>query len=635
MFLKDRLYRAFFVISWLIGGLAIVLQSVIEPIAMNNIIAVLKRGEGELTRVSLLIFVFFLSSVCAFAINLCVIILKRVIVFAQNANMMCDLTTRVMCSGNEKEGGQGPEQIVTRLSRDILDYLEFKIFAIIESPLALLGVMVTCLMMFVGSPDFFDHLGVMPQHGDVVLGSIIILMTPLHLVFLFFNNRIMKLDYAQAEAHEKEIQIATESLRAIEDVRSSNAFDFVLKRISGRLEKTRKTKTKLFALYATFQHIGGIVWVFTQIMVLGFSAWLISEKNSGFSFEDYMGFSLLCGMYNQYVTRVTELVLGWQRTRPAKRRISNFSNLNIRFRNNKGELIKDSGPLIFDNVWYKVGDCEILCGLDLRFVKGKQIAIVGPSGSGKSTLLKLAVRHLTPTEGCVYYGSLNINRINYQNYVSKVSYLSQKPFIFEGTILDNILLDRKIEISFEDIAILMDDVGLVDDLIKRVLDDDTASHISDYNGMKMSWRDFMCCNLHAHDTEDEQLILMIKKSDYFLEMLRAGLLSEVGSGGIGISGGQAAKIALARALVGNPDFLLLDEITASLDELSRKKIIKMLSKKHSDKGIIFVTHCLDIIQDMVNIYVLKNGRIAQSGDYRELICQSGLFSEMVSSKTVE
>ena len=181
----------------------------------------------------------------------------------------------------------------------------------------------------------------------------------------------------------------------------------------------------------------------------------------------------------------------------------------------------------------------------------------------------------------------------------------------------------------------MDDVGLVDDLIKRVLDDDTASHISDCNGIKMSWRDFVCRNLYAHDTEDEQLILMIKRSDYFLEMLRAGLLSEVGSGGIGISGGQAAKIALARALVGNPDFLLLDEITASLDELSRNKIIKMLSKKYSDKGIVFVTHCLDIIQDMDNIYVLKNGRIAQSGDYRELICQSGLFSEMVSSKTVE
>lgn len=632
MFLNDRIRWCVLVVGWIIGGLTIIMQSIIEPIAMNNIIVVLKDGGNGITNIFLLIVIYFISVIFAFIMNLIVNILKRMIVFAQNANDVHGLMTRVLCAENEDIKKHAPEQMVTRLSRDVLDYAEFKVSATIESPLVVLGLIVTCFMMFVGSPDFLSKMGIMQQHGNIVLGSVIIIMTPLHLTFLLFNKRLMAIDYAQAEAYEKEIQISTESLRAIEDVRALNAFDFVLKRIGVRLEETRKTKTKLFAVFAAFQHLGGIVWVFTQVIVLGVSAWLISKNNSDFKFEDYMGFSLLCGMYNQYLNRITEVVLSWQRAKPAKRRILYFANLHARFSAAyRSAAIDKSGALVFDKMWYKVGNHEILCDINLKIRIGDYIAIVGPSGSGKSTLLKLAMCHLSPTSGGVYYGGQNIDKINYQMYTSKVSYVSQKPFIFEGTILDNILVDRKLKMSFEDIVALIEDVVLVSDLIKRVLDDDATSFIYDYNITKITWRNFICSKLECENIDDEQLIIKIKNSNFFHLVLKAGLLSRVGSEGSDISGGQVAKIALARALAGEPEILLLDEITASLDELSQEKIINMLLTKHSDKGIVFVTHCLGVIQGMDNIYVLNRGRIIQSGSYDNLIHTPGLFSEMISS----
>ncbi len=624
-----------FVCGWLIGGFAIIMQALIEPIIMNNITAYLKEEGKDFSMIVLLIGAFLFSSILVCVANMSLIILKRMCTLFQNKKIIHKLMGNVLCSESQYLKEHEPEQIVTRLSRDVFDYTDFKVSTLIELPLVVLGLISTCFVMYIGSPEFLLNLGIKSQHGNAILATIIIMMAPLHLTFLLFNKKFVRIEYAQAEAHEKEIQIATELLRGIEDIRSVNAFDFALERLLIGLENARKHKTKLFALFVSFQHIGSLAWVLTQVVVLGVSAWLIGRPDYDFKFEDYMGFSLICGMFNQYLYRSSEIILGLQRAKPAKRRIAEFENLNARY------AIKDrfistitAGSLQFNKVGYKIERRDILCDINLNVELGEHIAIVGPSGSGKTSLLKLAMCHLKPSDGVILFNGKNIDDISFDSYALKVSYVSQHPFIFEGTILDNIFVGRDIDLPFKIIARLLQEVALIPDLIRRVFDDEvTVIEEKDANGI--TWREFFYNKMGCAKCEDDFIIDMIEKSDYFHAILRAALLSSVGSGGRDLSGGQKVKIAIARALVGNPDILLLDEITSSLDEISRRNILRLLFEKYKNKTILFVTHSLDIICGMDNIYVLEGGRIIQSGKYEKLIYEKGVFREMVSREMLE
>lgn len=635
MLLKSKHIRMVFVCGWLIGGFAIIMQALIEPIIMNNITAHLKEGGNDFSMIVLLIGAFLFSSILVCVANMALIILKRMCTLFQNKKIIHKLMGNVLCSESQYLKEHEPEQIVTRLSRDVFDYTDFKVSTLIELPLVVLGLISTCFVMYLGSPEFLLNLGIKSQNGNAILATIIIMMTPLHLTFLLFNKKFVRIEYAQAEAHEKEIQIATELLRGIEDIRAVNAFNFALERLWIGLENARKHKTKLFALFVSFQHIGSLAWVLTQVVVLGVSAWLIGSPDYDFKFEDYMGFSLICGMFNQYLYRSSEIILGLQRAKPAKRRIAEFENLNAKY------AIKDkfistitAGSLQFNKVGYKIEKRDILCDINLNVELGEHIAIVGPSGSGKTSLLKLAMCHLKPSDGVIRFNGKNIDDISFDSYALKVSYVSQHPFIFEGTILDNIFVGRDIDLPFKIIARLLQEVALIPDLIRRVFDEEvTVIEEKDTNGI--TWREFFYNKMGRTKCEDDFIIDMIEKSDYFHAILRAALLSSVGSGGRDLSGGQKVKIAIARALVGNPDILLLDEITSSLDEISRRNILRSLFEKYKNKTILFVTHSLDIICGMDNIYVLEGGRIIQCGKYEKLIYEEGLFREMISREAFE
>ena len=635
MVLASENIRLVFVCGWIIGVFAIIMQALIEPIIMNNITVHLKEGNNDYSMILLLIGAFLFSSVLVCVANMFLIILKRMCVLVQNKKIIHGLMGNVLCSESRYLKEHEPEQIVTRLSRDVFDYTDFKISSVIELPLVVSGLIFTCFVMFLGSPEFLLNLGIKSQHGNAILATIIILMAPLHLTFLLFNKKFVRIENAQAEAHEKEIQIATESLRGIEDIRSANAFDFALERLWIGLENARKHKTKLFALFVSFQHIGSLTWVLTQVVVLGVSAWLISRTDYDFKFEDYMGFSLICGMFNQYLYRCSEIILGWQRAKPAKRRIAEFENLHIRFTTrDRFTPTIISGSLQFDKVGYKLEERDILCDININVALGEHIAIVGPSGSGKTSLLKLVMCHLRPTEGMILFNGRNIDDIDFNSYALKVSYVSQYPFIFQGTILDNICVGRDIDVPFQIIVRLLQDVALVPDLIRRVLDDEVT--ISSVEGKKkITWREFFYNEIGCTTYEDDYMINIIERSDFFHVILKDALSSSVGSGGLDLSGGQKAKIAIVRALISNPDVLLLDEITSSLDEMSRRKIMQLLFEKYKNKTILFVTHSLDIICGMDNIYVLDGGRIIQCGKYEKLIYEKGLFREMVSRNSGE
>ena len=571
---------------WLVGIFMPFMRSFIEPTTMNGLTDTLTNITSRTTTEIILylgLFIFVEMGSCF--TNALSAIARNRLSATHNSERTIDLMKKVLYTKNDYLLKNEPEKIVRRISRDTETVTSYQLSLWTDAPFAIIGLTLALWQMFFGSPEFIS--GMAHQKGSPLLATIIVCMAPLHLLFLLYNKKLMSIEQQQADANEKETFVQTETLRGIADIRSSYSFPFAIKRLLDTIIPSRDTRIRLFSLNILFGNLGTLVWGFSQVMVASVAAWLIFHHTNGFEFKDYMGFNSLCIAFNAAVLQVVDIALGWQKSRQAAIRLKELDALPDAFGPGIGRLPQEelSGINLINVQFSPAENVTILDSIDLSVSPGEHVALVGPSGCGKSTLLRLAMRHLTPTSGKVCFGGHDIEEINFEYYAKHVAYVSQKPFIFQGTIRDNILVGRDLDISNTQMKSIIEDVSLTDDLLQK----------------------------------DEDIM---KALDY-----------EIKADGQGISGGQAAKIALARALAGNPDVLLLDEVTAPLDELSQEKVTRMLDEKCRNKTIISISHRLPAVRNMDRIIVMESGRIVQEGKYDELAAKPGLFASLVARET--
>lgn len=203
-------------------------------------------------------------------------------------------------------------------------------------------------------------------------------------------------------------------------------------------------------------------------------------------------------------------------------------------------------------------------------------AFVGPSGCGKSTFVKLLLKFYEAQKGKVILDGYDIRDIDTSYLRSKIGYVPQDIFLFSGTIAENICLhnpDAKLE-------------EIIEAAIKA----------------------------GAHD---------------FIQKLPKRYDTILGEHGGGLSGGEKQRLALARALLGNPSLIILDEATSSLDTVSELEIHKVLKQLINDNiAVILIAHRLTTVMNCDRIFVMQEGKIIQQGNHKELIAQDGLYKEM-------
>lgn len=574
------------IVCWLVGVFMPITRSFIEPTTMNGITDVLQNCTNEsVSRIVLFLCLFLLVEIGVCLVNALSAIVRCRLAAMRNSERTIELMKKVLFTRNDYLLENEPEKIVRRISRDTETVTSYHLSLWTDAPFAILGLSLALWQMFLGSPEFIS--GLAHQKGNAMLATIIVCMSPLHLLFLLYNKKLMAIEQQQADATERETLVQTETLRGIADIRASYSFPFAISRLLNTIIPSRDTRIRLFSLNVVFGNLGALVWGFSQVMVISIAAWLIFHHTNGFEFKDYMGFSVLCAAFNASVLQVVDIALGWQKSRQAALRLKEIDALPDAFGPSIGRLPDGMASGIdFNDVKFSPSaNVTILDGIDLSVKSGEHVALVGPSGCGKSTLLKLAMRHLTPTAGTVCFGGYDLEKINFEYYAKHVAYVSQKPFIFQGTIRDNIFVGRNLHLSDTQLKHIIEAVALTDDLRQK--------------------------------NED-----VLKALDY-----------EIKTEGQGISGGQAAKIALARALAGNPDVLLLDEVTAPLDELSQEKVTRMLNEECRNKAIISISHRLPAVRNMDRLIVMVSGRIVQEGKYDELAAQPGLFATLIARET--
>ncbi len=220
-------------------------------------------------------------------------------------------------------------------------------------------------------------------------------------------------------------------------------------------------------------------------------------------------------------------------------------------------------------------------GVSFRVAVGERVAIVGPTGSGKSSILQLLLRFYQPDLGSILVDGVDLGTVDVSSWRRRIGLVAQDSFLFNASIAENIRMGRP----------------------------------------------------DATDAEVEAVIAAVDLGAFVSE-LPDGVSTEVGEHGSRLSGGQRQRLALARALLRDPDLLILDEATSALDARTERLISATLADAGRGRTVISVSHRLASIADYDRIVVLEDGRLVEQGRHDELLALGGLYATLWSEQSV-
>jgi subfamily B ATP-binding cassette protein MsbA len=234
------------------------------------------------------------------------------------------------------------------------------------------------------------------------------------------------------------------------------------------------------------------------------------------------------------------------------------------------------GDIVFDEVHFAYEEeKEVLHGVSFEAPAGSVTALVGSSGSGKSTIASLAASFLMPQEGVVSIDGKDLSKVNLRSYRQHLGVVLQDDFLFEGTIRENILFPRP-------------------------------------------------------DASEEDLQAAVKNAyvNEFTDRFEEGLETVIGERGVKLSGGQKQRISIARALLADPQIIILDEATSNLDTQSEVLIQKSLDVLMQNRTTFVIAHRLSTIRQAHQILVVEQGHIVERGTHDSLIEKQGRYYEL-------
>ena len=273
----------------------------------------------------------------------------------------------------------------------------------------------------------------------------------------------------------------------------------------------------------------------------------------------------------------------YQRAMASFNRIFSLKNESSEIGNGDIEFKKLENKIELKDVSFSyVDNFNVLNNVDLTINAGQTTAIVGSTGSGKSTLIKLLLRLYEINNGSISYDSNSLKDIELSSLREKIGLVSQDVFLFEGTVIENI--------AYGDL---------------------NASESEVWNAAQKSEADEFINNL----PQKEETI--------------------VGERGQKLSGGQRQRISIARAILKNPEILILDEATSSVDNETEAAIQRSLDILKKDRTVIVIAHRLSTVRNADIIYVLENGSVVESGNHESLLDIEGVYSKLWSVQTGE
>ena len=427
----------------------------------------------------------------------------------------------------------------------------------------------------------------------LVIGGTFLYISPLVAVFAFipipiiifgslrFTNRI-------AERYTK-IRNDIENLNA----NLSNSITGILTVKSFNREKKESERITLSsnevksANYHAIRLSAAFIPIIRIAILFGFTATLLIGGFLALDGEIKVAtYSVMLFITQRLLWPLTELGVifdSYQKAMASFRRIINLKNTTPTIDNGNEKLTSFNEKIEISNLNFEyVKNFPVLNDISIDINKGQTTAIVGSTGSGKSTLIKLILRLYDSTSGEIKFDGKNIRDLEIDSLRNKIGLVSQDIFLFEGTVFENIAYG----------------------------------------------------NLDAKDEEVWEAA-KLSESDKFINLLPNKENTIVGERGQKLSGGQRQRISIARAILKNPEILILDEATSAVDNETEAAIQRSINTLKEGRTVIAIAHRLSTIRNAEIIYVLEEGKVVESGNHESLLEINGVYSKLWSVQTGE
>ena len=427
----------------------------------------------------------------------------------------------------------------------------------------------------------------------LVIGGTFLYISPLVAVFAFipipiiifgslrFTNRI-------AERYTK-IRNDIENLNA----NLSNSITGILTVKSFNREKKESERITLSsnevksANYHAIRLSAAFIPIIRIAILFGFTATLLIGGFLALDGEIKVAtYSVMLFITQRLLWPLTELGVifdSYQKAMASFRQIINLKNTTPTIDNGNEKLTSFNKKVEISNLNFEyVKNFPVLNDISININKGQTTAIVGSTGSGKSTLIKLILRLYDSTSGEIKFDGKNIRDLELDSLRNKIGLVSQDIFLFEGTVFENIAYG----------------------------------------------------NLDAKDEEVWEAA-KLSESDKFINLLPNKENTIVGERGQKLSGGQRQRISIARAILKNPEILILDEATSAVDNETEAAIQRSINTLKEGRTVIAIAHRLSTIRNAEIIYVLEEGKVVESGNHESLLEINGVYSKLWSVQTGE
>lgn len=433
-----------------------------------------------------------------------------------------------------------------------------------------LTMMIDVFMVLIGG-------GILYSQSPSLFGLTIIPLVIYGIIVYSFKSSIEKVNRETMEKNSKLTSYLIESLNGIETIKAFNSEREVNLETEKRFIKFIKAifkNERINNLQVTFKRLVESIFA---IIVL----WIGSTQvlNGSISFGELLTFNALLAYFLDPIENIINLQPTVQTALVAAERLSEILDLELEKSEQEDKKIKPKsvkGNIEFKNVDFRYGTRNlILKNINMSIKKGERIALVGESGSGKTTLAKLLLNFYQCEKGEILVNNYNLLDINVESLRDKIAYISQETFLFNGTILENLMLGNPY-LTYEE-----------------VID--------------------ACEKAQIHG---------------FINSLPLRYNTLVEENGSNFSGGQKQRLSIARAILRKPEILIMDEATSNLDSITEKAIERTIHDFSEGMTTIIIAHRLSTIMRCDNIYILEKGEIKEEGSHKDLLDNKGRYYKL-------